>query len=151
MTVLEVVDDVMVGTVPGCWIRTPTHLDPDCSCGEVEVLLVSLPDGALWLPMGLVRDGDRDALTDCLLDQEAGSWEFAAARLTAAFGLPWERLTVSRVRGQLVLLMALEDSTSEVLNGLDPERLFELRRVSREPADVVRALRLMRDHGSRTQ
>lgn len=148
MTALEVVDDVMVGTVPGRWIRTSTHLDPDCGCGEVEVLLVSMADGALWIPAGIALAG-RDALLaahEC--DEE---WPLVVERMAAAFGLPWERMTVSRVRGQMVLLAVLEEGTLGVLASLDPERLFEMRRVNREPAEVLRALRLMRDYGAARQ
>jgi hypothetical protein len=38
-----------------------------------------------------------------------------------------------------------------VLEGLDPERLLELRLVNGRPAQVLRALRLMRDYGARVQ
>lgn len=146
MTVLEVVDEVMVGSVPGRWVSVPAHLDPDCGCGEVEVLMVALPDRTLWLPAGMALEGRDVLLADCL---NVGDEAYAgvSSRLAAAFGMPWEVLTVSMVRGQFVLVSFLEEGTKDMLSALEPEELFEMRHANPMPAEMVRALRFIREFG----
>ncbi len=144
MTVLEVLDEEDVGGVAGRWVSVPVHMDPDCGCGTAEALLVSLaPVDTPWLPAGWAFEG-REALVRSCLGHGEDAWWQGVARLTAAFGLPWEVLTVSMMRGQCVLLAVLEEATKDQVAELEPGVLIGMREANPMPADMVRALRFMR-------
>ncbi len=136
------------------WVRVGAHMHPDCACpdvGEVDVLLVSTPEaGGYWLPHAVAWPGQSRA--DLLGEIDLGTvFTRATSRCSAALGVEWEALSVLVIRGLFALLAALEPPTLAVLAGLKPERLVELRRTCPLPADVVRALRLMREAQGSTQ
>lgn len=148
VTVLEVQSEEMLGDVVVRWVRVPMHLREGCEHAETDLMVVGTL--GLWCPAALLLVGQpRDELREELT--EDNGWEAGVARYVAAFGCPWEQLSMPVARGLLVLMQALEDETLDVLHGLDPVRLVELRLACPRPAQVVRALRAMREYGARTQ
>lgn len=144
MTVaLEVQSERTLAGLPARWVRFDEL--------RVDVLLVSA-EGGLWVPAAEVVWGeDRDEAVAEAVGEDWDRWRRGAVLVSTAFGVPWEDLSLSVIAGQLALVQALEDETLEVLRRLDPERLVELRLTCPRPAQVVRALRCMRDYGARTQ
>lgn len=140
-----------LGAVLLRWVPAPTHLDVSCGCGAVDVLVVADERSGLWMAAAVCETPEhREAVLSELSEDEA-SVDEATARCSAAFGVPWEELSVAVMRGQLVLMAALEPRTIDVLRELDPGRLVEMRLVNVKPAQVVRALRAMRDYAAGTQ
>lgn len=147
-------DEQVVGSARVRWVRAPRHMaDARCGCGDAfAVMMVSGGGAGLWWPavvQGLADD--RAEMVAEVFEHESDAAVLGAAKCSAAFGLEWETLTLRLVHAQVVLGDALEDETLDVLRGLDPEGLLELRKTCPEPAHVVRALRLMREYGARTQ
>lgn len=129
-------------------VRAPMHLDESCGCGEGLAVVVALDPG-WWLACAVAPlDEDVPALV-APLDGEDG--HLAIARCSAAFGLPWAEVTVSKLRAQLVVVSTLKPAVLEMLAQLEPEAVVELRRGCPRPADVVRALSLMASYAESTQ
>jgi hypothetical protein len=150
--VLAVDSEEMVGEVLVRWVvRVPEHLDESCRCGDVDLLFVSGCPG-LWVPGGTVgvQEERADVIDDIRGDGlEADAWDLGAQKLCAAFGLPWEQLSLAAARGLMVLLMALEEGTLDLLREWETLGLLEMRRACSKPAQMLRALRLLRDHMGR--
>jgi hypothetical protein len=149
VTVLTVESEETLGSVLVRWVRAPLHLDDSCGCGDGTVMVAAADDTDLWCALAVLGPGEtcqegRDRLMEGL------EWERSTAQLAAAFGWPWAKLTVPAMRGQLVLGHALEDETLLMLVRVDPERLLDMRLTCTQPADMVRALRLMREHARRS-
>lgn len=149
--VLAVDSEEMVGEVLVRWVRVPEHLDESCRCGDVDLMVLAGCPG-LWIPGGTV--GLQEERADVIDDLRgeglaADAWDLGAEKLCAAFGLPWEDLSLAAVRGLLVLLRALEEETLELLQELETLGLLEMRRACGKPAQVLRALWLLRDHMGR--
>ncbi len=152
---LVIAAEQSVGMVLVRWVRAPRHLHPQCLCGDADVMVVSTADVGLWVPAAVVPSGaDRAEVLDGMVGPEG---ELGAGLCAAAFGQPWERLTVLMLGGQLALLAALEEATLDVLSGLEPLGVLGMRRGLRVDSewagapDVVRALRLMRDYAGARQ
>jgi hypothetical protein len=146
--VLSVDSEEMVGEVLVRWVRVPEHLDESCRCGVGDLMFVSGCPG-LWVPaLGVGSDEDRDELLGRHREDLDG-WDLGAEKLCAAFGLPWEDMSLAAARGLMVLVRALEDETLALLAELDTERLLGMRRACGKPAQVLRALWLLRDHMGR--
>jgi hypothetical protein len=144
-------DEQVVGSARVRWVRAPLHVVEGCTCeGSSEVMVASL-DGGLWLPLGFAH-GEHGLHLEHMAEmvEDEGECE-AMRRLSAAFGLPWDKLTLAVLHGLFVLIAALEDDTLNLIASLEDERLAELRLTCPAPANVLRALRMMRDYGARTQ
>lgn len=148
---LHVLEEEDRGAVLIRWVRAPAHLVPDCKHGEVDVMLVSTPTCGLWSPAMTVLPDEREAGIAEAYEHGAEPWERGVAAYSAAFGLEWERLTVTAIRGLFVLLDALEEPTVRLLHALDPEKLLQMRLAAPDPANVLRNLRLMRSYAAATQ
>lgn len=133
--------------VGGVVLRTvlaPCDLHDDC---EVPVTVLAREGLDFWVAVA-AREAARVEL-DELLELEVG--REAAALLAVAFGVPWRDVSVSLLLGQFALVASVEDETAKLLGSLDVEGLVRLRAANPQPADVLRCLRLMREHGAVVQ
>lgn len=141
-----------VETLPGIevrWVRgVCSH--PDCGCGDPKRLLVLAAAGTdLWVCGGWVAENDDPGpLLDAF--REAGD-DVLVAKSAAAFGMPWDELTLAMLTGQVALLLGVSEEVMCAIRSRPVAELLGLRALVQSPADMARALRLLHDYAGANQ
>lgn len=150
---LRVEQEVVLEDVEARWVDVSALLDNGASARALA-LVVTMPGADLWVCCSLApMPADEVAMRECVMEMESETGAAAVGRCSAAFGMPWARLTEVTMRGQLVLLMGEDMPWMEQVRESTPEQLLLLRErlYPGKPADVVRALGWCRQYAGSVQ
>lgn len=138
--------------VEGRWVEVSAHLDPLCVCAAPSrALVVTSPGFDLWVCSAVAPVSDDWSGVLASISEPEG--EFAVARCAAVLGVPWADVTEPVLVAQVMLLASWEESLAALVRESSPDQLLALRQhvFGGRPADVVRALRCVRDYAAVVQ
>lgn len=138
---------VLEAAVPGLearWLDVSSHLRPGCTHDRALALVVTMEDADLWVCAAMSPAGAGEAqMREYVDEMDSPEGVYGAARCSAAFGMPWAKLTEGMLRSQLLLIAVDgEQAFMEQMRRSTPEQLVRLREALRPglPGDVARAL-----------